>query len=165
MKAKRQGKAKAGRGGKTSSSLPLPSKGNLTELQYNLVTAYIKNGGLAYKAAKTAGYSEGYAKVDVHNTLKLPAIQEKLQLAQRMSDDKLAKVFAWKIAKLTRIVDEYIPDDRSIPLNPIHVRVGISALMEMNKLHGDYAPEKRLAITVDATKERVAAAQRVYEDY
>ena len=47
----------------------------LTWKQQKLVDEYIKTGN-AYQAAIKAGYSESYAKVDVHKALVKPRLKQ-----------------------------------------------------------------------------------------
>lgn len=133
----------------------------LTDKQYTFVTSYIRNGFNSYKAAKAAGYSEGYALVKACKLIDQPAIRERI-------DKALDKVLAIEIKEkadvLLKIIYDIVPQDGSEPKRK-HYPDAIRAISELNKMQGDYAPDKRLSITVDATQKRLNDARKQYEEY
>ena len=64
--------------------------------------------------------------------------------------------FNYKIYKLKRVVDEFIPDDSEIGLECRQVAVAISAIAESNKMQGHYSAEKILTanFNVDADMQK-----------
>jgi len=141
----------------------------LTQLQHNFVMNYIKNGFNAYRAALDAGYSESFATVQSSRLPSHPAIKPRLEKAlARVEDQLIAKLgitYEWKARKLKRVVDKFIPDDDEEVMIADRVKVGLSALAELNKMQGDYAPDKRLSVTVDTTKEKLLEVKRQYEEF
>ena len=141
----------------------------LTEMQYNFVTNYIKNGFNAYQAAISAGYSHDYANSTIPRMLEQPNIKPRIEKAMAKAEDKLINhlglTYEWKAKKLKRVIEEFIPEDKTIKLNASQTKVGLSALAELNKMQGDYAPDKRLSVTVDATKEKLEEIKKQYEEY
>lgn len=134
-------------------------------MQYAFATYYVQNGFNAYQAAIDAGYSENYARVKIHALIKHPAIQEQLAQVRETQVRKLSQEFQWKVGKLKRIINAFIPDDTEIALKPGETKVAVSAMIELNKMHGDYAPDKRLSLTVDMTKDKLLEAKRQYEEF
>ncbi|MGW7888623.1 terminase small subunit [Staphylococcus xylosus] len=64
--------------------------------QQKLVDEYIKTGN-AYQAAINAGYSESYARVDVHKALVKPSVKKAL-------DERLEEIKSVSIADQTEIM-------------------------------------------------------------
>lgn len=137
----------------------------LSQMQYNFCSAYIRNGFNGYQAAITAGYTKKSALVHAHKLLEKPLIKEKVMTAYQKAEAQLGIDFLWKLTKLKRVVEQCIPDDETKKLKPLYMRVGLQALGELNKMQGDYAPEKRLSMTVDATQAKLLEARKQYKDY
>lgn len=140
----------------------------LTNQQYKLCINYVSNGFNMTKAARDAGYSVDYADTRAHKLLDKPEVKEHLAKSLSVAEQQvqeLSKVWLWKIKKLVKVINKYIPDDDSLQMKSGNVRVAISALQELNKMHGDYAPERRLSLTVDATKEKLEQVRLQYKDY
>ena len=137
----------------------------LTQKQYNFCSSYIKNGFNAYQAAIEAGYSHHYANTKAPMLLKLEPIKERIEKAYQVAEDKLGISWQWKLKKLKRVIEAYIPDDPEANLNTFETTVGLKALAELNKMQGDYAPDKRISMTVDATQGRLLEARKQYKDY
>jgi hypothetical protein len=57
--------------------------------------------------------------------------------------------FNYKIYKLKRVVDEFIPDDEESALECRQVAVAISAIAESNKMQGHYSAEKVVSANVN----------------
>lgn len=138
-------------------------------MQYDFVKHYVSNGMNAYQAAVAAGFSETYADTKVKLLLDNPNIKPRIEKALQRVDDRLANnlglTYEWKAKKLKRVIEEFIPNDKDEELSATKVKVGLTALAELNKMQGDYAPDKRLSVTVDATKERLEQVKRQYEEY
>ncbi len=138
---------------------------HLTTQQEEFVINYIKNGYNAYNAALTAGYSKTFADTGAYKLVHHPIIQKRLTKALKRADNKLNMTFEWKMKKLKRIIDQYIPDDINVELKESQVKIGLQAMGELNKMQGDYAPDKRLSVTVDATKEKIIEAKKAYDEF
>lgn len=87
----------------------------LTIRQQKLVDEYIKTGN-AYQAAINAGYSESYAKVDVHKALAKPSLKQALD--QRMAELKKKSIADQDeiLQYLTSVVRGEITDQELIPI-------------------------------------------------
>lgn len=136
---------------------------DMDDQQAQFAINYIKNGRNAYKAALDAGYSPKHAKANSYTIVNQPAVKQALRKALVKAERKLSATYEYKIKKLMRVINTYIPDEGE--LNNNEVKTAISAITELNKMHGDYAPDKRLSLTVDATKDRVIEATKVYEEF
>jgi phage terminase small subunit len=136
----------------------------LSELQQSFVLNYVKNGFNAYQAARSAGYTEASATVYSHKILDNPIVKSRVEAAFKRFDKRIDVAFDWRIDKLKRIINAVIPDNEdTVKLKD--AKVAISAIAELNKMYGDYAPDKRLSVTVDATKEKLVDARKQYEEF
>lgn len=146
----------------------MSKKTQLTEKQSNFVLNYIKNGCNAKQAALAAGYTMSVAKVKGTSMLANPLIKERLAQAysriERQEIEALCMSIKEKASILSSIIYDVIPKDGTEPKRDYY-KDAIKAIQELNKMSGDYAPDKRLSLTVDATKERLLEAKRVYEEY
>ncbi|MCD8830284.1 terminase small subunit [Staphylococcus gallinarum] len=87
----------------------------LTWKQQKLVDEYIKTGN-AYQAAIKAGYSESYAKVDVHKALVKPRLKQALD--ERMEEHKKQSIADQDeiLQYLTSVMRGEITDQELIPI-------------------------------------------------
>lgn len=158
-----------GRGGLLSPfhRLTVMKPRQLTDQQSQFVLNYVRNGFNTYQAAIDAGYSEETAKAEAYRTLTKPHVREYIAKAQQITEkihlNALVIAMDYKIKKLKRVVDQFIPDTGDINVN--EASIGIKAIQELNKIAGDYAPEKRLSLTVDATKDKLKEINKQYEEY
>lgn len=137
----------------------------LTQMQYNFCSNYIKNGFNVKQAALDAGYSDYYARTKANYLIEIPSIRTRVERAYQKAESNLGMDWQWKLKKLKRVIDAYIPDEGEIALNTFETSVAIKALAELNKMQGDYAPDKRISMTVDATQGRLIEARKQYKDY
>lgn len=135
-------------------------KKNLTEKQHNFVNNYISNGFNATSAALDAGYSPKYAESQAYKLVNHPAINERLSDAYKEAEKTIGVPFDERANILKQII-------KSCENSPIaqDKRVMITAIAELNKMTGGYAPNRKVSVTIDATKERLNEAKRVYEEY
>jgi|HubBroStandDraft_3_1064219.scaffolds.fasta_scaffold280844_1 hypothetical protein len=139
----------------------------LNERQEKFIQNYISNGANAKKAAIEAGYSPTVASIRASSFLDHPIIKARIDKAytrldrQKMKDICLA--LEERVRLLSKIIYDVIPNEGE-PIRK-HYPDAIRAIQELNKLAGDYAPDRRLSVTVDATKDRLEEAKRVYEEY
>lgn len=140
----------------------------LNDREQLFVTHYIKNGYSARAAARSAGYSNASSESYAHQLLDKRHIQERITSAYKKVEARHARELCMSIeakAKiLTQIIYDVIPQDGSPPKREYYASA-LKAISEMNKMSGDYAPDKRLSVTVDATKDKLIEAKKVYEDY
>jgi len=133
-------------------------------MQYSFCSEYIRNGFNAHQAALTAGYSPTYAKFKAPALVHKPQIVERMESALRRVEHKLEVSFEWRVNILKRIVNDVVPQDGTEPRRA-HYKVAIQALAEINKMYGDYAPEKRMNMTVNATLDKLTEARKAYEEF
>lgn len=141
----------------------------LTQKQYDFTVNYIKNGFNAYQAALEAGYSDNYARFKAPGLINHPSINNRITKAYQQVEIEerrtLCMTIRDKAKVLDRIIRAVVPLDESQPVNMKFANEAIKAISELNKMQGDYAPDKRLSITVDATKDRLLEARKQYEEY
>lgn len=141
----------------------------LTERQSKFVLNYINNGYNAYKAAIDAGYSENFAHDRSGQLVYHPAIAERICKAYTTVEVSEFKEMCMSVREkaeiLDRIIREVVPKDPTQPIKLDYIKDAIKAIQELNKMSGSYAPDRRLNVTVDATKERLLEAKRVYKEY
>jgi phage terminase small subunit len=136
----------------------------LTPMQYSFCSEYVRNGGNAKQAALTAGYSASYSQYKAPALVFKPHIAKRMESAIKRVESKLDVSFEWRINKLKRLVNDIIPDDDS-PIKTTQGKVATQALAEINKMYGDYAPEKRMNMTVNATLDKLTEARKAYEEF
>lgn len=138
----------------------------LTEKQIRFTKEYIANGFNAKQAALEAGYSQGVAehatKIIKNNSIIKETIIHAREQANRNALDDCGASYKARVMKLWRVVEDIIPDNGDIRQQ--HVRNAISAMAELNKMGGDYAPDKSLRLTVDMTKQKLAESKAIYDD-
>lgn len=143
-------------------------KKQLTEMQHKFVLNYVRNGFNISKAALEAGYSKSFSKVHSHKLIANPLIKERIEKAYRIvestQDRLLCMSLQDKARMLSAIIYDVIPQDGSEPKRHYY-KDAIRAIQELNRMSGDYAPDKQLNLTVDATKDKLLEAKRIYEDY
>lgn len=134
---------------------------DLTEMQYLFIKHYVNNGFSASKAAISAGYSEDFAKHQSSKLANHPVVRERINhLLERTVKITLDD----KIDYLLKMLDDIIPKDGSEPKRNLY-NTAIKIVSELNRMMGDYAPEKRLSVTVDATQKRLEEARKQYDEY
>lgn len=139
----------------------------LNQRQQSFVLNYIKCGFNAYQAAKLSGYSESTARDKSHELAKHPGIQA--QIAQSYSQVEIQHMkelnisVAEKAKHLMSIVNDVLGDADNLKRD--YYKDAIKAIQELNKMAGHYAPDRRVSLTVDATKGRVLEAKRIYKDF
>lgn len=143
-------------------------KHRLTDMQYKFVTAYCSNGFNARQAALTAGYSDHYSRIKSHTLLEHKHIKPHIdKIKTRITvdiEDKLMISLADKCKVLAQIIYDILPQDGSEPKRD-HYAKAMQAIDILNKMQGHYMPDKRLNVTVDATKERLIEAKRIYKEF
>lgn len=133
----------------------------LTEMQYLFIHHYVNNGFNATKAALSAGYSTDFSTHQSHKLTNHPMVKQRIS---EILDRNIKVTLDEKIDYLLQIVNDIIPKDGSEPKRNMYM-IAIKAISELNRMMGDYAPEKRLSVTVDATQKRLDDARKQYEEY
>ena len=131
-------------------------------MQYAFCSAYIRNGFVIKDAAIEAGYSPLVASTQAYKLLQNPAIKQAVSKAIVKAENRLGLTFEWKLKKLKTVIDSIIPDNDFKPSK--HTKIALQAISELNKMHGDYAPDKHLRLTVDATQDKLEQARLEYKD-
>jgi hypothetical protein len=67
--------------------------------------------------------------------------------------------FNYKIYKIKRVIDDFIPDDRTKELEAKQVAVALTAISESNKMQGHYSAEKVLTANVNMDADLEQAKQ------
>lgn len=140
----------------------------LTQKQSNFVIEYIKNGFNAYQAALSVGYAKNSAIVQSSALVRHPIIAKRIakayEVAEKKAINKLAMPIAERSRILSQIIYDIIPKDGSEPKRQYY-KDALKAIDMLTKMSGDYAPERRLSMTVDATQKRLNESKKIYEDY
>ena len=134
-------------------------KAHLTQRQEQFCTHYVTNGFNARQAALDAGYSYNYACVKAHQLVNHPLVKERIDSASQKAETSLGMTFEWKLSKLQEIIEAH----SGAPHSPQSAKVVIAAISEVNKMTGEYAPHKRISLTVDATKAKLEETRKLYE--
>ena len=136
----------------------------LTDKQHRFVLEYVRNGNNIYRAARLAGYTHDFAHGNAVDMVKKPEIIERIEATFDHKQRELNAQVDWIVRKLKMVIDQGIPDDGT-QAQPIRVKLALSAAQELNKMCGNYAPDKVLKMTVDATKQKLVEASRKYKEY
>jgi hypothetical protein len=139
----------------------------LTEMQTNFCKNYIANGFNAKQAALDAGYSEHVSRHATEFVKKHPIISKAVNGAiQQANQDvfvELKATYRDRVAMLWTIAKSIIRDDNTVI--HAHAKNAIAAIAEINKMSGDYAPDKSLRLNVDMTKEKMQEVKKAYAEY
>ena len=141
----------------------------LTSLQHDFIKNYISNGGEAKSAALNAGYSLAFATTKAPDLLKSPAVKKQLNRLNTQVmptiDKELKVTYKDRVKALSRMLYDILPEDETLPVRRNRYETALKIVAELNKMSGDYAPNKRLQITVDATSKRIKEASEAYEEF
>lgn len=131
----------------------------LTEMQFKMCEEYIANGGNKTDAMRKAGYSERSCKCNAGKVFDADNVRDylkwrKFEITTKMRD-KLDKQYPYKQIQST--YDYKTNLLYGIAENNEDDRIKISAVVELNKMEGHYAPEKSVNVNlgVDANIEEV----------
>ncbi len=138
---------------------------NLTPKQSAFCDAYVVNKGNAEDAAIQAGYTRQFAHKDAHTLIQQEAVSKRIASALSDSVVRLGMCADWRLGKLKRIIEAFVPDDINIKLNGRDAKVAVACLAEISKLTGEYAPDRKLSMTVDLTRQNLLDAKKAYDDY
>lgn len=124
---------------------------HLTIKQKAFVTEYLKNGLNGAQAILDAGYDTDRinAATAAYGQLKKPAVRAALDQELARLENELGITLDYKAQKLKTIVDRAIPDEPYFGAGE-HYKTGISAIAELNKMQGHYAPNKNVNVNVNA---------------
>jgi phage terminase small subunit len=135
-----------------------------TKLQAAFAQHYISNGFNACDAALKAGYSSDVAKSKTFDIVHSEPVQELIIRAIHKADKGVILSHEERLSYLKDILTDIMPRNGEEPKRSLY-KVAIAAIAEINKMHGDYAPQKLLRLNVDITKEKLDEAKRIYEEY
>ena len=142
----------------------------LTERQRSFVISYVTNGYNKLQAALNAGYTRSSALTGTA-IIDNPNVKDHIQqaIAQQKRDEdffkKLKVAYNDRLKVLSHIIYDIVDLDNPELSKRNMYKVAIAAVNELNKMAGDHAPNKLLSVTVDATKEKLKEARRVYDEY
>jgi phage terminase small subunit len=129
----------------------------LTQKQIKFCEEFLKNGWNANAAARAAGYKGGNPltikqgiKGRVTELMDNPRLVGYLQERVKEMTDELQLPLDYIMRKLKWVIDHCIDEDKDI--NKELLAPGLSAIREVNAIHGNYAAEKRINISVDGDK-------------
>ena len=149
--------------------MSLTSMDKLNTKQQSFVINYIKNGFNGYQAMIESGYSHSHARTYVGKLIDHPLINKQIKEAYQSVQLKRFKEVCMSISErveiLDRIIREIVPKDKNEPIKHKYMKEAMQAIDMLTKMSGDYAPDRRLSITVDATQERLNEAKRIYDEY
>lgn len=134
----------------------------LNQKQYDFTLSYIANGFNAYQAALDAGYKPNYALTRSSTMIKHPEIAKRIYKATSDIEEKLKITCLWKATQLKRIIDNIMNAECNTDKTYATV---IKAISELNKMQGDYAPNKSINLTLDDTRSKLLEARNQYKDY
>ena len=147
--------------------IPITKTQTITPKQYDFVKRYVSNGFNAKQAAIDVGYSETFASTDVYALLTKPVIKQHVETAQAVARDNYVKKIGatqeFILNVLMRIIKDAVPDDANVS-RPA-AKDALKAVEIMNKMLGYNAPEKRVSMTMNITRQKIAEIKREYEDY
>jgi|SRR5580692_2460967 len=147
----------------------LKEQTTLSQRQHDFVTNYVVKEMSAKQAAINAGYSPAVSRTSIGKLKNIPAVKKKIEQTVAAIEKKRDKVLFMgmqeRLSVLNRIIRAVVPEDPNAPVVLPHAATALKAIAEINKMAGDYAPERRLSVTVDATQERLLEARRQYEEF
>ncbi len=139
----------------------------LTNQQQAFTDHYIKNGFNGTQAAIAAGYAKdsaaGYASSLIQHPLIKPRIDKARDALDAEFEKKLGITLKDKVKLLKRMLDDIILEGEVIDKR--NVTPALAIMDMLNKMQGHYMPDRSLKVTVDATKERLIAARKKYEEF
>lgn len=135
----------------------------LTLKEKRLVDHYVICGEKK-EAAIRAGYSRGGAHVLGCRTLQKPPVQEYLQEKLNKVNQKMDISKEWRLGKLKQIADSFVSQEKQI-LDSKEAKVAVSAIAEINKMEGDYAPTKIISanLNIEADAEMIDELMPLYD--
>lgn len=139
----------------------------LNDKQQSFVLNCLQNGFDFQKAAIDAGYAPRYAANNITQLTRHPVISERLHKAIKVHQTEQFNKILMTMEERGKILQNIIYD--IVPKNGEpkrqYYKQAISAIQELNKMSGDYAPDKRLRLNVDLTQEKLHEARKVYDEF
>lgn len=136
---------------------------DLTVRQLKFCQYYLQEEGDIKSRVKTAAVAAGYSERCAWNSgnyiLNQPHVQKFIRKHMKEIEKKVGDLLQWKTKKLVQITEICVPGDQTEGIDPkdINATAAISAIAELNKMHGDYAPTKTInaLLTADVDKEQL----------
>lgn len=125
---------------------------------------YLSNGCIATRAAISAGFEHTTAFHKTSAMLKKPEIANYIKMKLHSMENKLEIDIEWKFKKLKKIIDLCVPDEPDIS-SEINPSVAISAIAELNKMQGHYAPSKSENINHNSDESKVKELIEKYKKH
>jgi|HubBroStandDraft_1064217.scaffolds.fasta_scaffold00305_24 hypothetical protein len=133
---------------KTKHKVESANVNNLADFnRQNKFIDAVVSGKSMRQAAIEAGYEPATITVKSHQMMKNPFLRKKVEDAVKKAQEHLELTFEWKLRQLKELVERALPEH-----NREFSTAAISAIAEMNKMQGHYAPDKTVSatMTVDA---------------
>lgn len=140
----------------------MSNKTELTKKQKLFCLEYLANGYNATQAAIKAGYSAKTARNIGNENLTKPAIKEFIEKRMKKIEEKIEATIEWKVKMLKTCAEKCLQGeaDRDGLIHPSGI---VSAIAELNKMQGHYAPEKSINVHADADAEETSSLIKQYE--
>lgn len=143
-------------------------KVKITEKQTKFAQNYVKNGFNAKQAAIDAGYSESFAEKSSFQLAKHEGINQQVErVYARITEDmevELGVTLVNKIKVLTKMIDDIMGTFDGEPKRDYYKDV-CKAINELNKMQGHLVPNRAVTLNIDATKDKLLEAKRIYEEF
>lgn len=138
----------------------------MNEKQKRFVQEYVVNGFNARQAALSAGYTEKTANIESHrmvnNANLKPAIERGMAMSNHILEQEIGLTVRRKAVWLVQLIEDVLNPD-----NPKrdYYKDAIKAIDQLNKMQGHHMPTRSLSVTVDATKEKLIEATKIYSEF
>lgn len=138
----------------------------MNEKQKRFVQEYVVNGFNARQAALAAGYAENTANIESHKMVEKanlkPAIERGIAMSNHILEQEIGLTVRRKAVWLVQLIEDVLNPD-----NPKrdYYKDAIKAIDQLNKMQGHHMPTRSLSVTVDATKEKLIEATKIYSEF
>jgi len=129
--------------------MPSYPRQELTGQEIAFCEAYLNNGMKdGKKAALEANYGPKGAAGAASVLLKKPLIREYIQKRRNGLVRQMQSTFDNKVKKLWRVAEVAIPEEEDLDIR--QAKIGIDAIVELNKMQGHHAAEKHVNVNLNA---------------
>lgn len=141
------------------------SRDTMTIKEINFCKEMVKTGFHQEKSALAAGYKS--PRQNASRLLKQPKIKEFMETMKRRAVKDAVMTVEWRKRRLQLAIERGLPED--IDQQVYDPNIAITAIRELNKLDGDYAPEKHVNanlhahINMDPVRENLKELVKLYE--
>ncbi len=117
---------------------------------------YLNNGYNVRQATIAAGYKGNSTRVNGYQLLKKPEVRAYIEMRLRELNEVTKVTFDWKLQKLRQTARKCMPDETPhdiVPLKSTNPAAAVSAIAEMNKMTGAYAPIKSVTVNINSDQD------------